>query len=130
MDIALCWASRALIAPYSPEMLSVVRNALPRNRALGVTGALCFTPTSFFQVLEGPSDAVRAVFARIEADWRHTQVTKIAETPIRERLFAGHEMKFVDAQRTPHLGHPVEFDAVIAMPPGQRHDLAIALMRA
>jgi hypothetical protein len=130
MDIALCWASRSLITPYSPEMLSVVRNALPRNRALGVTGALCFTPTSFFQVLEGPPQAVRAVFASIEADWRHTQVTRIDEKPIRKRLFGGHEMKFVDAQRSPSLGHPVEFDAVLAMAPTQRRELAVALMRA
>ena len=130
MDFRLCWASRALIEPYSPEMLSVVRDALPRNRALGVTGALCFTPTSFFQVLEGPEPAIRAVFAKIEADWRHTDVTVIDETAITERLFDGHEMKFVDAQRAPSLGLPIEFDALIAMPPGQRHELAVALQRA
>lgn len=130
MEIALCWASRSLIAPYSPEMLAVVRRALPRNRTLGLTGVLCFTPTSFFQILEGPQDAVRSVFASIEADWRHTQVTKLGEKPIEKRLFAGHEMKFIDAVRTPALGHPVEFDDVIGLPPARRRDLAVALMRA
>jgi hypothetical protein len=130
VDVALSWASRSLIDPYSPEMLAVVREALPRNRSLGLTGALCFTPTSFFQILEGPEPAVAAVFRRIEADWRHTQVTKLDTAPIGARLFKGHEMKFVDCARHRPLGHAVDFDSLVAMGAGQRRDLALSMLRA
>jgi hypothetical protein len=129
VDVALSWASRSLIDPYSPEMLAVVREALPRNRALGLTGALCFTPTSFFQILEGPEPDVAEVFRRIEADWRHTQVTKLEVSPIGARLFKGHEMKFVDCARHHALGHPIDFDSVVAMGAGQRRDLALSMVR-
>jgi hypothetical protein len=129
VDVALSWASRSLIDPYSPEMLAVVREALPRNRALGLTGALCFTPTSFFQILEGPEPAVAEVFRRIEADWRHTQVTRLDVNPIGARLFQGHEMKFVDCARHHALGRPIDFDSLVAMGAGQRRDLALSMVR-
>ena len=130
MTVSLTWTSRSLIAPYSPEMLEVVRKTLAHNRALGVTGALMFSETSFFQVLEGPQDAVRDTFRRIEHDWRHTHVTKLDEHPVPAPLFRGHDMKFVEARHHHLSGRPVAFDAIVAMNDGQRRDLAQALLRA
>ena len=130
MTVSLTWTSRSLIAPYSPEMLQVVRRSLARNRSLGVSGALLFSDTSFFQVLEGPEAAVRDIFRRIERDWRHTQVTKLDERPAPAPLFRGHEMKFVEARHHHLAGHPVDFDDIVAMTGGQRRDLTLAMLRA
>jgi hypothetical protein len=129
MDIALLWVSRSLIDPYSPEMLQVVRTAVPRNRALGVTGALYFDETSFFQMLEGPKVNVHAIYERIASDWRHTDVTIVDEHVIGARLFAGHELKFVDGARQRHHRRPPEIDFITRMAPGQRRELALTLLR-
>ena len=130
MTVTLTWASRSLISPYSPEMLEVVRKALARNRALGVTGALLFSDTSFFQVLEGPEDGVRTVFRRIQNDRHHTQVTKLDERRVPAPLFRGQEMKFVEARHHHLAGHAVDFDAIVSMNDGQRRALALAMLRA
>lgn len=130
MERRIQWASRPLIAPYSPDMLSVVRAALPRNRSLGVTGALYFTDGVFFQVIEGAPQAIAFVLERIHADQRHSDVTMIEEVTISERLFGGHDMKFVDGARYRVAARPLDYDAVLRLDGEQRRDLTLAMLRA
>ena len=130
MDMSLAWASRSLIDPYSPEMLAVVRSAVRRNRALGLTGALYFDESKFIQILEGPRNNLDAVFRRIEEDWRHTDVTVLDQQPIDRRLFSASEMRFVDGVRQRATVHALDFDAILAMHPGQRREMMLAVLRA
>lgn len=65
-----------------------------RNERAGITGMLLYADGSFFQVIEGPAEAVSELFARIVADRRHEHVTRIIEEPIPRRSFGDWSMGF------------------------------------
>jgi blue light- and temperature-responsive anti-repressor len=70
------------------EIDEIVLASCARNAMVDVTGALVVTGNVFFQILEGPSDAVDVLFAKICADDRHTDVLCLDEQSQREgRLF-------------------------------------------
>jgi hypothetical protein len=60
---------------------------------------LLYTEGSFFQVLEGVPDAVEALYARIELDPRHEQVTRIVTEAIPDKSFAQWTMGFSQVSR-------------------------------
>ena len=130
MDIALTWASRSLIDPYSPEMLAVLRSAVPRNRALGITGVLCFDERTFVQALEGEAEHVHRIFDRIQRDWRHTDVTVLDERPVAGRIFDTSELRCIDGSRQRQGDQNLAFDHIIRMHPGQRREMALAVLRS
>lgn len=84
-------ASSCLPTAKLPELMHAARR---RNEQLDVTGMLLYAEGSFFQVLEGPAVLVDALFARIETDPRHEQVTQIIREPITRRAFPGWSMGF------------------------------------
>jgi len=85
--VHLIYASGAT-RDLSPAELDSILVASQRNNApVNVTGILLYSAGSFFQVLEGPSTAVDAIFARIDADSRHSHTTCIIREPIAVRSF-------------------------------------------
>ncbi len=68
-----------------------------RNAMRKITGMLCYDPTFFLQCLEGPRDAVNALFADIIRDRRHKRVTLLEYGSIEEREFGAWSMAFVHA---------------------------------
>jgi hypothetical protein len=66
-----------------------------------VTGALCLCSNEriFIQVLEGGRAAVNALYRKLLADARHTEVVLLAYEEIDERRFAGWSMGQVNMQR-------------------------------
>jgi Sensors of blue-light using FAD len=67
----------------------ICENAFERNRADDVTGLLVYNHTMFLQFIEGPKDAVRSCYARIERDIRHNSPVVIWEHFSEERTFPG-----------------------------------------
>lgn len=96
MLTCLAYASLATVPASSPEMLEIARTCLARNPALGITGALYFDGTQFYQVIEGDEKAVHGLFARIVEDPRHRDVQPLWDGPIAQRRFGNWAMKFVD----------------------------------
>ena len=66
-------ASREFTPEELEELLVVARK---NNEALGVTGMLLYEKGSFFQILEGPAEAVEPLYAKIGADKRHASISK------------------------------------------------------
>jgi phosphatidylserine/phosphatidylglycerophosphate/cardiolipin synthase-like enzyme len=64
-----------------------------KNLELGVTGVLLFNGRNFVQFLEGPEDAVEALFAKIKQDERHFSVTVIERKTIQARSFSDWAMQ-------------------------------------
>ena len=89
-------ARRLVTASELSDILAVSRE---RNRVDGVTGVILYQEGSFAQVLEGPEDAVRACFARIEKDRRHSGCTVILEEKADARLFEDWHMEIVSMVR-------------------------------
>jgi hypothetical protein len=73
------------------ELLSQSRTA---NAAKSITGMLVFAEGNFFQVLEGPEEAVARLYTIIHADPRHTRITEIIREPILKRAFGEWTMGY------------------------------------
>jgi hypothetical protein len=99
MLVRLLYASRAVPAVDQEELLTILRQSKARNPEHGITGVLCFSEGIFLQVLEGGRSAVNALYNRIAADPRHTQVELLSYQEIGERRFAGWSMGQVNLAR-------------------------------
>jgi hypothetical protein len=74
------------------QVIDMVLRASRKNYRMGITGALWFGETRFFQVLEGEPDILRHLYAQIAADERHTDVHIVVETLLPKRRFAAWGM--------------------------------------
>lgn len=74
-----------------PELLKKARAA---NQEQDITGMLLYIGGAFFQILEGNTEVIDAVFDRISRDARHGKVTLVIREPILERDFGGWTMGF------------------------------------
>lgn len=82
----------------TPEQLDSILAVARRNNELaGVTGLLLFHDGSFFQVLEGASDAVNRIFSIIEKDHRHAGVIVLQAKASDRRAFPNWSMGYVKA---------------------------------
>ena len=70
----------------------IIGAAIRRNRTVGVTGLLLVIQGHFIQALEGNIDAVRATYARISMDVRHSDLHIISQGPAERRLFGEWNM--------------------------------------
>jgi uncharacterized Fe-S cluster-containing MiaB family protein len=93
------YASAATQRFETADLTALLQTARKHNEGAGLTGILLYTEGSFFQVLEGMPDAVEALYARIELDRRHEQVTKIVTEAIPNRSFAEWTMGFSQVSR-------------------------------
>ncbi len=85
------WAAQPWSMAQLQELLGKSRDY---NAEHGITGLLLYSDGCFVQVLEGPEDAVRALYAKIQQDPRHTQVLTVREGPGPHRYFADWSMDF------------------------------------
>lgn len=83
----LFYASRVADAPGDIDIDKILRISRRNNRRLDVTGCLLYSGRHFAQVLEGRTDAVGELMARIGADPRHRGLKVIADRRIRQRDF-------------------------------------------
>lgn len=79
-------------------MLADILAAARRNNAArGVTGALLYGARRFAQVLEGPAEAVEAIFETIQCDPRHDDIVVLDVSSPDQRAFGGWSMAFAEA---------------------------------
>lgn len=77
------------------DLDAILATARSRNGACGLTGLLVFNGFNFMQCLEGPADALEAVFASICADRRHSGVVRVLYDEVCEaRVFPDWEMAY------------------------------------
>ena len=90
----LIYASQAK-RPMSPEELTqLLTVARTNNEKHGLSGLLLYCNQSFLQVLEGETEALDALYQKIERDERHDRLRLLARVPIETRKFAGWSMGF------------------------------------
>jgi hypothetical protein len=65
----------------------ILAASVANNREVNVTGGLIYDRNWFIQVLEGAEEDVTAVFRRIEADVRHSDITVMERAETSERRF-------------------------------------------
>ena len=91
----LLYRSRATQA-FAEDLLSLLLDeSRAHNAAHNITGLLCYSEGRFVQLLEGPPEHVHALYARIQRDPRHKQVTTLSDAASGQRFFADWQMGFV-----------------------------------
>jgi superfamily II DNA or RNA helicase len=100
IDLIQCiYASAASRDFETDELADLLQAARENNARLGLTGMLLYAEGGFFQVLEGQPDVVEALYAKIERDRRHAQVTLVIKEPIPKRYFDDWTMGFYKVSR-------------------------------
>jgi hypothetical protein len=64
-----------------------------------ITGFLAYSADSFLQIIEGPVSEMSALFARIEADQRHTDIEVLLDEPATQRFFTDWSMHYLDLDK-------------------------------
>jgi len=92
----LKYVSRSVTPMTDEEVIEIGRVSAENNRRRGITGVLVETSGVFFQVIEGPREAVDALLSHIERDPRHQEVLVLSTMHACEsRLFPDWAMKTV-----------------------------------
>lgn len=100
----LAYASRAAHRFSESEQRQLAERAASRNLSLKITGYLTLTADAFFQYLEGPEPAVRALLERIRADPRHEIVTVVELGFAEVRNFPEWDMRNLRASELAAIG--------------------------
>src|SRR5271165_1962570 len=90
--ISLIYASRSTECFHEHEIPDLLQQVRVANAKQEITGMLLYISGSFLQVLEGQPEMVDAVFGKILADKRNTEIRAIARESIPERAFEGWTM--------------------------------------
>lgn len=84
------------VHPFShDELVQILRVSHRNNVKVGVTGALLHAEGNIMHVMEGPPDAVDAVYSRVSKDPRHHGVLTLLEQYVEERTFANWSIGFL-----------------------------------
>jgi hypothetical protein len=97
---SLVYLSRARERFDENSLLELLRISRQNNAKLGVTGLLLYKDGNFLQLLEGEEAAVQKLYAKIENDPRHFNVTTLMEGPLEQRQFPAWSMGFQDLRST------------------------------
>lgn len=78
---------------FDKAMLAGILSSARRNNPrLDITGALICRHDVYLQLIEGPAEAIDALYARIVADDRHTNVELLLTEDVDARLFPAWAM--------------------------------------
>ncbi|TVQ56729.1 MAG: BLUF domain-containing protein [Rhodobacteraceae bacterium] len=89
---ALIYVSTATELP-NQRMIDRILDASHRNNpALDLTGMLLWSDMTFAQMLEGPSNALDILYARLQTDPRHSNLRLLSRWRIDQRLFSEWSM--------------------------------------
>lgn len=90
----IVYVSTASWSMTANDLNEIVDISRANNRRLNVTGLLLYLDHCFLQILEGPKEAVLALFPAIEHDPRHKGIRVLVQREITQRLFNGWTMGF------------------------------------
>jgi Sensors of blue-light using FAD len=76
----------------------ILVGARRNNPALEITGCLICRHDMYLQLLEGPGDAIDALYAKIKADDRHLAVAELSRETVSARMFPDWAMRDDPAQ--------------------------------
>lgn len=104
------YRSRATHVPTEADLQALLEWSRTYNAQRQITGLLLYSDGWFVQLLEGSEAAVQALYTRIQADSRHTQVVSLSDGPSPQRWFADWHMAFsqLDALELQQLLRVVE----------------------
>ncbi|MGI9211145.1 MAG: BLUF domain-containing protein [Methylococcaceae bacterium] len=97
---SLVYVSLEIHPMTDSDLVDILTIARGKNLTLDITGLLLYRGGFFMQLLEGPEDAVDALYERVRRDERHSDVLLIYKENIVEREFPGWSMGFSTIDHT------------------------------
>ena len=98
------YVSRFAMPFRERELEELGAKAAEKNKGLDITGVLLTSGGLFYQVLEGPDEAVDEIFGAIRSDKRHTDLVVLGiDEDITSRLFPDWSMKTVNLDAAAHV---------------------------
>lgn len=88
------YLSKAVNAFTRTDLATILEQSRHDNAEADISGLLLYVRGSIIQVLEGEVQAVERLFQRIQTDKRHTDVTRVFDKLITERLFPDWTMGY------------------------------------
>ena len=76
-------------------LADILRVARQRNHAAGISGALVLHQDRFAQIVEGPTEETKQLFAKIIQDDRHGEIEAFEEKECDSRVFSDWTMALV-----------------------------------
>ncbi|WP_426061239.1 BLUF domain-containing protein [Hymenobacter sp. B1770] len=116
----LLYRSHATTAPTPADLQHLLDQARAHNAGAQLTGLLVYRDGRYVQLLEGPQHEVRALYACILRDPRHTRVVTLSEGLEPARLFPSWRMGLANAAQ-PAVTRLL--DAALAHAPSPGHPL-------
>ena len=92
--LSLIYVSTSLKMLSDEELLDILKVSRENNSTKDVTGLLLYKGGNFMQVLEGPDEAVEALYKKIELDPRHKDLIVLSREQISSRQFPAWQMAF------------------------------------
>src|SRR5262245_17373729 len=92
--ISLIYVSSATRLLSEEELLNLLQLSRSNNEQIEITGMLLYKGGNFMQVIEGPEEAVTALYQKILQDPRHTGIMLLSKEPLKERQFPDWSMGF------------------------------------
>lgn len=102
--LRVIYVSRATVPMNASDLDELLEVARVNNQRHAISGVLTFHEGAFLQVLEGPEDAVEAIFSKIMVDDRHDEMILVERTAIDDRVFAKWAMGWVEHVRLLRIG--------------------------
>ena len=90
----LVYRSKATHKLGSLHLFNLLVQCRKRNRDLGITGHLLYTEAVFVQCIEGPPEAIEALWQSLNRDERHDQLELLSRGPELTRRFGEWSMAF------------------------------------
>ena len=97
--LQLIYISAATVAFTTEDLTNLLEKARSNNSKVDVSGMLIYHEGSFFQVLEGPEEAVKSIYEIVADDPRHEEVRLLLKQNVESRSFADWSMGFVNPNR-------------------------------
>jgi hypothetical protein len=108
------------------EIARILATCRRNNAAVGVTGALMFTGTTFLQTLEGGEAELESVYERISRDTRHSDPQILEWGPADTRYFVDWSMAYTGDV----AGDRARFEAVLLESDTPTSGLMLDMLRA
>ncbi|QNF33759.1 BLUF domain-containing protein [Adhaeribacter swui] len=88
------YISTAVISVHEAELQEMLARFRRNNERDNITGMLLYSGEHYVQLIEGEEAALRKLYAKIEKDYLHTNIIKLADGQISHRLFKDWSMGF------------------------------------
>lgn len=129
----IMYISKATIAVQEEELKEMLVQWRRNNERDNITGILLFSGDHYVQLIEGSAENLKKLFFKINHDYHHTNIIKLADGVITQRLFTDWSMGFQSVAEESLAGlkgyvNPVSahFEDTL---PGQEEDSPVTVLK-